>query len=94
MKKWFIAILLLTAASFAIAEGKTQTTCPVMGGKVTAKSPHVDVKGFRIYVCCPGCIDKIKADPEKYIKKMKAEGVEPTKSPDGKNTKQHNQQTH
>ncbi|MFZ2658691.1 MAG: hypothetical protein WAX69_27410, partial [Victivallales bacterium] len=35
----------------------------------------VDAKGKRIYVCCGGCIGKVKADPEKYIKEMEAKGI-------------------
>lgn len=61
-------------------ESKKQTTCPVMGGKIN-KAQFVDVKGYRIYVCCPGCKAKIKADPGKYIEKMKKDGVEPEKAP-------------
>jgi YHS domain-containing protein len=45
----------------------SQTTCPVMGGAVNKKL-FVDYKGKRIYVCCPGCIDELKSNPEKYIK--------------------------
>ena len=56
------------------AEPKKQTTCPVMGGKIN-KAQYADVKGKRIYVCCPGCIGKIKADPDKYIKQLEAEGI-------------------
>lgn len=93
MKKGFIAVLLLTAAGFVFAEGKAQTTCPVMGGKIN-KTQYADVKGHRIYVCCPGCIGKIKADPDKYIEKMKAEGVEPAKTPVEKETKEHVQHAH
>ena len=59
---------------------KKQTTCPVMGGKIN-KAQYADVKGKRIYVCCPGCIGKIKADPDKYIKKMEAEGIVLDKTP-------------
>jgi len=51
-----------------------QTTCPVMGGKINKKL-YVDYKGKRIYVCCGGCISTVKADPEKYIKKLEKEGV-------------------
>ena len=80
MKKCIVTILLLTAASLAIAEGKAQTTCPVMGGKIN-KTQYVDVDGVRIYVCCPGCIGKIKADPAAYIAKLKAAGVELKKTP-------------
>jgi len=53
---------------------KLQTTCPVMGGKIN-KSQFADVKGKRIYVCCPGCIGTIKANPDKYIKKLEKQGV-------------------
>ena len=53
---------------------KVQTTCPVMGGKINKKQ-FVDAKGKRIYVCCPGCIGKIEADPDKYIKKLEKDGV-------------------
>ena len=49
------------AAVSAVA--KPQTTCPVMGGKIDRKQ-YVDVKGHRAYVCCPGCIAKIKANGE------------------------------
>ena len=42
---------------------------------------HVDVQGKRIYVCCQGCITKIKADPEKYISQMEAEGIVLKKAP-------------
>lgn len=59
----------------APAGTKPQTVCPVMGGKIN-KAQYADVNGYRIYVCCPGCIGKIKADPETYIEKMKAEGIE------------------
>jgi hypothetical protein len=50
-----------------------QTVCPVMGGKIN-KQQFVDVAGKRIYVCCMGCIGKIKADPDTYIKKIEAAG--------------------
>jgi len=56
------------------AKGKAQETCPVMGGKVN-KELYVDVNGKRIYVCCSACIETIKANPDKYIKKMEAEGI-------------------
>ena len=51
-----------------------QTTCPVMRGKIN-KQQYVDHDGKRIYVCCAGCIDKIKADPARYIGKLEKEGV-------------------
>ncbi len=51
-----------------------QTVCPVMGGKIN-KNVYVDVKGKRIYLCCPGCDKAIKKDPDKYIKKMEDAGI-------------------
>jgi YHS domain-containing protein len=70
-----IGIGFTTLAAEKKAEPKKQTTCPVMGGTVN-KAQYADVQGKRIYVCCPGCIGKIKADPDKYIKQLEAEGIE------------------
>jgi len=66
--------LIAAQAAEKKAEPKKQTTCPVMGGKIN-KAQYADVKGKRIYVCCPGCIGKITADPAKYIKQLEAEGI-------------------
>lgn len=62
--------------------GKTveQTVCPVMGGKIN-KALYVDANGKRIYVCCKGCIDKVKAEPSKYIKKLEAQGITVARTP-------------
>lgn len=70
-------------------EVKKQTLCPVMDGKIN-KDQFVDVKGYRIYVCCAGCKKKIKADPDTYIEKMKAEGVTPEKAPKKEESKEDN----
>jgi len=59
---------------------KLQTTCPVMGGGID-KSLYVDHDGMRIYACCKGCVDKIKADPEKYIALLKEKGQKPESLP-------------
>jgi hypothetical protein len=40
------------------------------------------VEGYRIYVCCGGCIGAIKADPAKYIAQLQADGVELQKTPE------------
>ena len=53
-------------ANFRKAQGK----CPVMKNPINEKSKWVVVDGRVIYVCCPPCIDKIKAEPEKYIKQV------------------------
>ncbi len=57
-----------------------QTRCPVMGGKIK-KSVYADHGGKRVYFCCPMCIGKFKADPEKYIRKLEGQGVTFEKKP-------------
>ena len=68
------------AAPAATTPAKAQTTCPVLGGAIN-KSLFVDVEGKRIYVCCGGCIKKIKNDPAKYIKVLEDQGVTLEKAP-------------
>jgi len=53
-----------------------QTHCPVMGGAIN-KTVFVDYKGLRIYFCCAGCEETFLNDAERYLEKMRAEGVEP-----------------
>ena len=49
-----------------------QAVCPVMGLKINEKI-HVNHEGRKVYLCCPMCIDKFKADPQKYLAKVDAE---------------------
>ena len=89
----FVAVILSTGLIAAQAAEKKpapkkQTTCPVMGGKIN-KAQYADVKGKRIYVCCPGCVTKIKADPDKYIKQLEANGVVLDKTPKEDKDKKH-----
>jgi len=72
------------AAAGKATEIKAQTTCPVMGGKIDKKI-FVDAKGYRIYVCCAGCVAAIKANPDKYIEKIKAKGETLEKVPVNEN---------
>ena len=81
MRKSIVMMLILVAAAFVYAEGKPQTTCPVMAGQAVNPKLYVDADGYRIYVCCGGCVKEVKADPAKYIAKLKAEGVEIAKTP-------------
>lgn len=57
-----------------VQEAVTQTKCPVMGGDIN-KEVFVDYKGKRIYFCCKACIETFNKDPEKYLKKMKEDGI-------------------
>ena len=79
MKKRLLVAMLMVAAAAVFAG--PQTTCPVMEGNAINPKLYVDADGYRIYVCCGGCVREVKADPAKYIAKMKAEGVELEKAP-------------
>jgi YHS domain-containing protein len=46
-----------------------QAVCPVMGGRIN-KDCYTEYKGKKVYFCCPGCIEKFKASPEKYLGKL------------------------
>jgi YHS domain-containing protein len=85
MRKNFIAIFLITlftvAASAAVIaatstdEAKKPVTnklCPVSGGPSSADY-RAEYKGQYVYVCCKGCLDDFKADPEKFVAKMSKE---------------------
>lgn len=48
--------------------------CPVLGNKVDPKVQTVDYKGKKIGFCCAGCDSKFKADPEKYMANLSADG--------------------
>ena len=83
MKKLIIAftVVLLTLTVSLSAADKAQAKCPIKGKDISKTSKFVDAEGFRIYVCCNGCVKKIKKDPAKYIAKLKKEGVELEKAP-------------
>lgn len=67
-----IAVAGITAA-FAQEENKAQTICPIQAGPVNSEV-FVVVDGFKIYACCPACLDQIKADPKAALDKIKANG--------------------
>jgi YHS domain-containing protein len=86
-----LAIALTTAFAFTACgesnnhghkhdSSKAQTECPVLGGAID-KSIYIDYKGERIYFCCKGCDKDFLKEPEKYLKKMRDQGVELEKSP-------------
>ena len=99
MKKIKALILALTLTAFAAgslwatepkapAEAKpasqatTQTKCPVLAGDIN-KQVYADYQGKRIYFCCAGCDAEFKKDPEKYMKKLKEQGVTLEPAPAG-----------
>lgn len=91
MKILKVLILALALAAFAAgglwaADPKPQTTCPVLGGNID-KNVYADYQGKRIYFCCPGCDTEFKKDPEKYLKKMREEGIALKPAPAGEANK-------
>jgi len=52
---------------------KYQSKCPAMGGPID-KSLYVDFDQFRIYVCCPACVEKVKEDPQIYYDIIMGQG--------------------
>jgi len=61
--------LALLAAPTAKPAPATNTTCPVLGGKVTEKSKTIAVRGHEYRICCAGCDSKLLKDPDKYLEK-------------------------
>ncbi|MEO1525047.1 MAG: hypothetical protein AAFX06_06405 [Planctomycetota bacterium] len=49
---------------------QAQGKCPIMGKPVDGEMESTVVKGRKLYVCCPPCIDKIKADPATSLQKL------------------------
>lgn len=47
---------------------KAQGHCAVMKKPLPDDATSIVVEGREIFVCCPPCTKKIKADPEKYTK--------------------------
>lgn len=54
--------------NFARAQG----ICPVMKNALPKNPKWTIVEGRIAYVCCPPCIEKIKADPKKYLHEIDA----------------------
>ena len=49
-----------------------QKTCPVAGGPLGAMGmpPKVTVEGRDVFLCCAGCEDKLRANPQEYFSKL------------------------
>ena len=64
----------LQATAAAIAR---QKVCPVSGQPLGSmgKPVSVEVQGRTVYVCCAGCIDAVKADPNKYLAMISSQQV-------------------
>ncbi len=58
---------------------KPQSTCPIMGVPIDA-SLYFDYEGKRIHVCCPPCVEAVKADPEAALATLAEAGVGPAQA--------------
>ncbi|MGD0826669.1 MAG: YHS domain-containing protein [Desulfobaccales bacterium] len=79
----FLVVLALAAGPAMASEPKPQTVCPVLGGNIDKKL-FIDYQGKRIYFCCSGCPAEFSKDPEKYMKKIEAQGITLEKCPETK----------
>ena len=55
------------------AAGGVNGRCPVMGKLVTPRGGSLMHDGQKITFCCPPCIAKFKADPDRYMALFRAE---------------------
>jgi len=51
-----------------------QAVCPVTGEKLGSmgKPPMITVDGQKVFLCCAGCEEKLRRDPEKFLAKVKS----------------------
>jgi YHS domain-containing protein len=55
-----------------LGKGDGIETCPVMGSPVNKEIKH-EVNGRVFYVCCPGCAEVVKKNPDLYLKPIEGE---------------------
>jgi YHS domain-containing protein len=53
-----------------------QKVCPVSGEPLgaMAKPVKITVKGKTVFLCCSGCEEAVRKDPDKYLAKLKKSG--------------------
>lgn len=71
----------LSPADRALAE--KQKVCPVSGEPLGSmgKPVKVSAKGRTVFLCCDGCEESIKKDPDKYLAKLDAATNSPPVAP-------------
>jgi len=76
MKIFFLslAVLFFISSASVYAKEIKQQKCPIMGYKPSERL-FVDYKGKRIYFCCGSCPSTFLKEPDKYMEKMKLEGI-------------------
>jgi YHS domain-containing protein len=61
--------VMVSGLAFAAEETKSFGLCPVSGGPAK-EDVSSDFKGKKLYFCCDGCPDAVKADPTKFAAKI------------------------
>lgn len=63
-----VATVPLSELQLAASTIARQKTCPVSGKRLGSMGDPVavDAGGQRLFVCCAGCVDAVKANPEKF----------------------------
>lgn len=69
-KRIAAALAKLSPANRALAE--KQEICPVSGDPLGSMGTPVKLtlEGRELFICCAGCEDAVREDPEKYFKKL------------------------
>ena len=51
-----------------------QAVCPVTGEKLGSmgKPPMITVNGQEVFLCCAGCDEELRKNPEKFLDKVKS----------------------
>ena len=62
----------------AAKKAVTNKECPVSGGPVSEEF-RAEYKGQFVYVCCEGCVESFKKNPEKFVAKLSKEDQEAIK---------------
>ena len=76
----FGSVISASKATEADAEAvAAQGTCPITGKDLNAMGGPVELRrgDQAVFVCCPGCIDKVKADPDAYLGEAPAADDQP-----------------
>ena len=70
------ALAELPVADRALA--RRQADCPVTDLALGSmgKPVRVEVEGRIVFLCCQGCVDRLRTDPQKFLAKTAAGGSE------------------
>lgn len=76
--RYFGSVISAAKVTEADAEAvAAQGTCPISGKDLNAMGGPIEVSrgGKSVFVCCPACIDAVKADAENYFGPIPADGT-------------------